>query len=893
MYQNIFYSRKTNTIHLWDDIEGHKKIKYKPYAYRKAPYGPFVALDGNQLEQVFNPTREDHGLYESDVRPEVRVLIDRYTDSDESSTNHRILTFDIEVDIEGGYPDLETADKEITSIAYYDHMMDMRYVFILDKRRQVESKEANDCEILSCQTEEELLQKFLFKYHQTDPTILTGWNIDGFDIPYLYRRLTIVLGKSMANALSPIKEVKYNERNDSYTIAGVSALDYMALYKNFTYSEESSYALEAISQKELGKGKIEYDGDLNTLFTTDIQKYIDYNLTDVDLVVELDQKMKLIDLAISICHKGHVPYEDVFYSTRYLDGAALTYLKRNNIVAPSRKRRVKIQTAGDYIARSTEIRVNEIPRDTPPSGQLKIHTSKSGSEKAEYIDIDFKRNVFVLKKGINKLLPGGLDVAIDLLGAFVKTPTPGLYKWVYDLDLTSLYPSIIMTCNISPETKLGKIVGFDGHKFVRNEEMHLTLMPGSVGYTTESLKEWLTSNNYSIAANGVVYKTDTPGLIPVILDKWFNERVEYKNLRKKCEKEGDEDKAVYYDRLQLVTKIMLNSFYGALGNAGFRFYDPDNTIAVTSTGQQLIKFTADIGNKYYVNELGKEKDYCIYTDTDSTFFSSLPIIEKRYPEFDIKDENWMADKTIEVADEVQAFINKAYDIYAKRFHNVESHRFDIKQENVAKAGLWIAKKRYAQWIINIEGHTVSKLDVKGLDVVRSSFPPAFRKFMAEVLEDMLKLKDKEDVDKKILDFKEHIKTLPLIQVMFPIGVKELKKWETGRLFGKRISRTPVHVKAALSYNDFLKHRKNKTTQPIVDAQKIKWTYLKSNSFGIDELAMKGFEDPEEIVKFIKDHIDYEKIFNRAFENKLNDFYDACGWGSIPQNAALNQFFSFG
>ena len=762
MYQNIYYQRKTNTIHLWDDIEGHKKIKYKPYAYRKSSYGPFVALDGNQLEQVFNPSREERGLYESDVRPEVRVLIDKYTNSDALSTNHRILTFDIEVDIEGVYPNIETANKAITSIAYYDHMMEMRYVFILDKQGRVESRESNDCEILSCETEEDLLTKFLYKYHQTDPTILTGWNIDGFDIPYLYRRLVIVLGKSMANALSPIKEVNYNERSDSYTIAGVSALDYMALYKNFTYSEESSYALEAIAQKELGKGKLEYDGDLNTLFTTDIQKYIDYNLTDVDLVVELDQKMKLIELAMSICHKGHVPYEDVFYSTRFLDGAALTYLKRNNIIAPSKKRRAKIQTVGNYMPRSKEIRVNDIPRDTPPSGQLKIHTSKSGSEKTVYIDIDFDRKVFILETGLNKALEGGLDVAIDLLGAYVKTPEPGLYKWVYDLDLTSLYPSIIMTCNISPETKIGKIVGFDGHKFIRGEEMHVTLMPGSRGFDITTLTEWLTENNYSVSANGVVYDTRSPGLLPVILDKWFDERVEYKNLRKKAEKEGDDAKAEYYDRLQLVTKIMLNSFYGALGNAGFRFYDPDNTVAVTSTGQQLIKFTADIGNKFYSKELGVEKDYNIYIDTDSVFFSSLPIIAHRYPKYDINDESFMAEKTIEVATEVQEFINEMYNIYAKRFHNVDTHRFDIKQEFVAKAGLWIAKKRYAQWLINQEGHTISRLDVKGLDVVRSSFPPAFRKFMAEILEDILKLSAKELVDDKILKFKDHIKTLPFI-----------------------------------------------------------------------------------------------------------------------------------
>ena len=228
--------------------------------------------------------------------------------------------------------------------------------------------------------------------------------------------------------------------------------------------------------------------------------------------------------------------------------------------------------------------------------------------------------------------------------------------------------------------------------------------------------------------------------------------------------------------MQLVTKILLNSFYGVLGNPSFRFFDPDNATAITSTGQQLIKFTADIGNKFYSNELGRKEDYNIYIDTDSVFFSSLPLIKKRYPDFDIKDEQWMSDKTIAIADEVQNFINRSYDIYGKRFHNVDSHRFDIKQENVAKAGLWIAKKRYAQWIINVEGHTVSKLDVKGLDVVRSSFPPSFRKFMAQILEDILNDIDKVTLDQKILDFKEHMKTLPLIEVMFPIGVKNVKKY---------------------------------------------------------------------------------------------------------------------
>jgi DNA polymerase elongation subunit (family B) len=823
MYQAVAYQNKTNTVHIWDDVKGHIQVKYKPYAYRKSSYGTHVALDGTKLDKVTDFDREEQGLYESDINPETRTLIDMYTDSDDLSTGHRTIFIDIEVDIENGFPTTETAQNEITSIAIYDHAGDSRYVWVLDKANVVKSTDV----IRSCNTEYDLLQKFLFKYQEIRPTIITGWNIDFFDIPYLFNRMCHILGETTARTMSPIKDVIWLKHRNRYRISGVACLDYMALYKNFTYSEESSYSLEAISQKELGRGKIKYEGNLNDLMRTDINKYVDYNMNDVDLVVAIDEKMKLIDLARGICHKGHVPYEDVYFSTRYLDGASLTYLKRLGLVAPNKK-----------------------DRDS--------------------------------------------DQPLELLGAYVKDPNPGRYKWIYDLDLTSLYPSIIMTLGISPETKVFKLDKFDGIEYVKDKGAHYSSR--NKGWATAAeLREYLKENKYSIAANGVVYDTTKKGFIPSILDKWFDERVEYKNLKKKYEKEGDAAKAEYFDRLQLVTKILLNSFYGVLGNPGFRFFDPDNAVAITSTGQQLIKFTADIGNQYYKKELGVEKDYCIYTDTDSTFFSSLPIIKKRYPQFDVTDEKWMADRTIEIANEVQSFINKSYNVYAEKFHNVSTHRFDIKQEFVAKAGIWIAKKRYAQWLINQEGHTISRLDVKGLDVVRSSFPPAFRKFMAEVLKDILNDIDKETLDDKILTFKDHMKTLPIIQVMAPTGVKELSKFTTKKAkpFAIRPKGTPVHVKSALNYNDLLVYHNIKTVRQIIDGEKIKWTYLRPNPLNLEQCALKGYDDPEQIVNLITTYIDYDKIFTSSLYNKLSDFYGAMNWGRIPENNNVGKFFSFG
>jgi DNA polymerase elongation subunit (family B) len=831
MYQAVAYRKEDNTVHIWDDIRGYFQLKYKPYAYQKDPNGEHVALDGTKLRKVYNFDREEPNLYEADINPETRTLIDLYADSDDASVGHRVMFLDIEVDTTNGFPSTEKAENEITSIALQcasDGDPGPKYVFILDADRTVPSGNRNGVEIISVQTELELLQKFLLIYYDLRPTIITGWNIDFFDIPYLYNRLRNMLGEQLARTLSPIKDVIWLKHRDRYRISGVACLDYMALYKNFTYSEESSYSLEAISQKELGRGKIKYDGTLDQLKNADIDKFIDYNMNDVDLVVEIDSKMKLLDLARSICHKGHVPYEDVYFSTRYLDGASLVYMKRLGIVAPSK------------------------PRRDP-------------------------------------------NEPLDLLGAYVRDPNPGRYRWIYDLDMTSLYPSIIMSLNISPETKIGKISNFDGHAYVKGEERSYAFMER--GQVTQlrgkELNEYLESKQYCIAANGVIYDLRQKGFIPSILERWFDERVEYKNLKKKYEKEGDHAKAEYYDRLQLVTKILLNSFYGVLGNPGFRFFDPDNAVGITSTGQQLIKFAASIIDKYYVKVLGKEGEYVIYTDTDSTFCVSEPLILHYWPDIDTSDEQLMAEKTIEVASAVQQFVNDSFNVYGKRFHNINEHKFVIKQEYVAKSGIWIAKKRYAQWIVNQEGFAKSKLDVKGLDVVRSSFPPAFRTFMAEVLQDILHFKSKESIDDKVIAFREHIKTLDILQVMFPIGVKEIKKHRTSKKpFAPKAKGAPVHSKAAINYNDLLVFNKIKSVREIIDGEKIRWTYLKANPMNISELALKGYDDPSIIVDIVKQYIDHDKIFKSAFENKLTDFYSALNWGKVPENNNLGKFFSW-
>ena len=354
------------------------------------------------------------------------------------------------------------------------------------------------------------------------------------------------------------------------------------------------------------------------------------------------------------------------------------------------------------------------------------------------------------------------------------------YDWVFDLDLTSMYPSIIMSLNMSPETKIGKINGWDAEEFIKGEEKHYSVDKDGKTirtFTSGELKDFFNKNEVSISSNGVLYDLKQKGVIPAILEKWFNERVEYRKLAKKYGEEGNDELHGYFDRRQLVQKILLNSLYGVLGLTVFRFYDIDNAEGTTTTGQKLIQFTETIANSYYNKILKTDKDYCIYTDTDSVFYSALPLVKNRFPSADVKDDKFMTEQILEIAGEVQDYINKSYNYFSSKFLNIRGdHRFEIKQEMIAKVCFWVTKKRYGQWIINDGGLEVEKLDVKGLDIVRSSFPPAFRDFMTKVLKAILAKVPKDKIDEFILNFKNNLKDEELDKIALPTGVKGLNKY---------------------------------------------------------------------------------------------------------------------
>jgi len=838
MYQNVFYEKETSTIHCWDDEKGYFTSKYRRYAYVRDGNGAHTSIHGERLKKInFWKSEDNIELYESDVNEITRFLIDQYGDSDEVSKGHTILTFDIEVEMNSGLPDIDKAQNAMTSVAGHDSVTGDYFVYVVNKGEKID-KTIKGAKVISFDTEEDMVMAFLNKWREINPTIVTGWNIDYFDVTYLYNRIKVLFGEQTANKLSPIGKVGYNKYRNRYIIAGVSCLDYLALYKNFTYQEFPNYRLDTIANIVLGRGKIEYEGNLDQLFRDDLEKFIEYNLVDVELVVDMDKKLQFIELAQAICHAGHVFYEDFLFSSKWLEGAILTFLRRSGRVAPNKPRRKEKNADGS-------------------DGEGKF------------------------------------------TGAYVKEPKPGLYKWVYDLDLTSLYPSIIMTLNTSPETKIGKLKNYVAEDHMKGKiETYSIIDDDGNEYpplSKDKFLEFVQTNNYSIAANGVLYRRDKVGVIPEILNVWFDKRVEYKDLMKKYGNEGNDELYKFYSQRQLVQKIMLNSLYGVLGLPSFRFYDVDNAEATTITGQTVIKTTELIANQYYTKNIGKEDDYNVYTDTDSVFYQAAPLVKSRNPEIDENSDEQMIPAILSVAREVEQHINKVYDVMAFKMFNVDTHRFDIKQETIAKGGFWVSKKRYAQWIINDNTVDCDKLDVKGLDVKRSSFPTYFKEVMSTVLMDILKDEDKDKLDEKILKYKDDMSNQPFVDIAKNSAVKDMSKYLfKNQALGEFAKGTPAHVKAAITYNQLLKKFNAPFKyEPMKDGDKIKWVYLKKNPLGLETTAFTGHSDPPEINAFIQQYIDYDLIWEKELNNKLDDFYNAMNWDKPnPNLASAAKFFSF-
>lgn len=417
--------------------------------------------------------------------------------------------------------------------------------------------------------------------------------------------------------------------------------------------------------------------------------------------------------------------------------------------------------------------------------------------------------------------------------------------------------------------------------------------------TRAKLDAYLQSRNMFVDADGNICVTKGLGIVPSILDIWFAERVEYRQLAAKFKEEGDKVKESFYDRRQLRQKIFLNSVYGTLGLPIFRFYDRDNAEATTVSGQHIIKMTEKYVNMVYTEKFaakGKQvhKDFVIYIDTDSVYMSAWPLMQLDGRSIDITEEN--IQYVIDLSKEVSAGINQFYEYAIPAMFNLAKHRIKITPDVVTSTTLWVKKKRYAMMkvydmekkrkVFDKDGKTLGKLEVKGIDVVRTSFPARFRKFSSELLNMILRKHSKDSIDDRILAMEKEIKTLPVEDIAKNTSVRFVSANGTSnynptgrKRFSIPTPKTPPQVGAALMYNDLLrKFGIHRQFEPIHHSQKIKWVYLKENPHALKYLAVKADgTDPDEILEILNTYVDRKAMYERELKTKIMKFYAVLHW----------------
>jgi len=294
-----------------------------------------------------------------------------------------------------------------------------------------------------------------------------------------------------------------------------------------------------------------------------------------------------------------------------------------------------------------------------------------------------------------------------------------------------------------------------------------------------------------------------------------------------------------------------------------------------------------------------DTNYCAYVDTDSNYYNAEPLLRHLYPNFDEMGEEERDNKLEEIALKYQDLITDYYSEMSVNVFNVPVHRFEMKTECIIRSAYFRATRRYAQWITKKEGVVKNELDIKGLEFMKANFPPIFGKFFNKILELALKGTKQSEIDKLLLEFREHImsKDLDITILGNPTSVKTLNDYierapKPGEMFSLIKPKAPAPVKAAIKYNDLLSFwGLDKQHSRIVQGDKVKWIYLKDNPYKVEALAFLDFDMPEKIRTLLDDYADKHKSFESILESKLEGFYHDLGW-SLNLNPYRNLFFSF-
>ena len=825
-----------------NDKRVRRKVEFRPTFFLSSQEkSEYKTLDGDYVKPIQPGTipecREFLERYKGvdnfpvfgNNRYEYAYIADEYPDDILWDVSKILIAYlDIEVGSENGFPEPRDANEAITAISI--KVKDNYFVFGCGDY----VKHRDDVHYAKCRDESDLIRRFLDLWSRWHPDVVTGWNVEQFDIPYLANRIIKVLGEDEAKKLSPWNRISKRETTmmnrpvEFYDISGVAILDYIQLYRKFTYSQQESYRLDNIAHVELGEKKLDYSEfeTLHQLYKHDYQKFIEYNIKDVELVEKLEDKMKLIELALTLAYDNKVNYDDVFTQVRMWDAIIYNYLLRKKIVIP----------------------------------QLSHSTKSSQYE-----------------------------------GAYVKDPICGMHEWVASFDLNSLYPHLIMQYNISMETLVEpKLYNDNMRGFISNCNVSVNSLLNQEVDTSilKDLGVTVTPNGqlFRTQEQGVLpeimdsmYKDRTRyKKLAIEAKKKIETVLEDKNQVTYLEKQ-----VARYNNLQLAKKVTLNSAYGALGNQYFRFFDTRIAEGITTAGQLSIRWIEKKINQYMNNLLKTDDvDYVIASDTDSIYLNMGPLVKKLYPDTsDTQKVIKFMDKVCD--DKIQPFIDASYE-ELKEYVNAFQQRMEMKRESLADKAIWVAKKNYILNVYNSEGvaYAKPKLKMMGISAIRSSTPSACRAKIKEAINIVI-TQTEDDLHKFIEKFRSEFKKLSVEDIAFPRSVNGLKEYaDAAHIFKKG---TPIHVKGVLVYNHLLREMNlTKRYQEIKEGEKIKFVYLKQpNIYNNNTLAfLSGI--PKQLDA--EQYIDYDLQFEKSFLEPLDIILSSINWKS-EKVESLDCFFA--
>ena len=825
-YIDALFDRDHDRIHIVGRRDGERYYAEYPASYifyYDDPRGKFRSIYGNPVSRFSCRNNKEFRremaiqkgvqLYEADINPVFRCLEENYKGQDAPRLHTAFFDIEVDFDKDRGFSRPDDPFNPITAISVYLDWLDQLVTLVVPPRHMSDETAGEIAAEFSntyvFRDEADLLKTFLDLIDDAD--VLSGWNSEGYDIPYTVMRTTRVLSRDDTRKFClwdqfPKQRTfeRFGAENITFDLIGRIHLDYMQLYRKYTYEERHSYSLDAILEYEGLAGKTKFEGTLDQLYNQNWRTFIEYNRQDVNGLRELDHKLRFLDLANTLAHENTVLLPTTMGAVAVTEQAIINEAHERGMVVPNRNQRLT-------------------------------------------------------------------DDDTQAAGAYVAYPKKGMHDWIGSIDINSLYPSAIRALNMGPETIVGQLRPIMTDRLIREKMAKGDSFAaaweglfGSLEYTavmeqqrgTEITIDWCqgeetihsaaevwrmvfdSNQPWILSANGTIFTYEREAVIPGLLKRWYAER---KEMQQKLREVSTKDEEEYWDKRQLVKKINLNSLYGAILNPGCRFFDKRIGQSTTLTGRAIARHMDAYVNECVTGRYDHVGDAIIYGDTDSCYFTAWPAVRE---EVEAGRMEWSKETAVALYDSIAEQVNQSFPAFMEQaFHCPRDMGSVIRggREIVATRGLFITKKRYAVLVYDKEGKRQDvngrpgKVKAMGLDLKRSDTPKVIQEFLSNILDDVLSGSQRDSIIERIREFKYAFHDRPGWEKGSPKRVNNLT------MYGSREAKDgktnmPGHVRAAMNWNTLRRMNSDNYSMQIVDGMKVIVCKLRPNPLDWTSIA---------------------------------------------------------